>query len=722
MANNEDLLCRKRSAMKAKLTNFSNFITVLLSCESISDLQRIELEGRLSKFDALFGEFDELQLEIEVLADNPEGAYAERTKFEERYHSLAAQARLLLGTGNAACAGGDGGSVAGSSNKNTGQSFQNGFIRMPTINLPHYDGSYNYWLEYRETYLSLIHNSSAIDDISKFHYLRASLKGSAKEIIKNIDFKGDNYQMAWSLLCDRYDNSRLLVHNHVQALFNVDKLPKESHLSLRSLIDSINKNIRALKTLNEPTDSWDTLIVYMMSCKLDPITSRNWEEYRNTLDTAPTLSQFCKFISNKADLLETLENNNQNHKIIHKLDNKQKSFIVATNNYNNHNNNHNSNQISYNKTPLKCPLCFKHHLLYTCESFRNLSIESRVCKSKELNVCMNCLRTGHITSRCRLSRCKYCKGKHNTLLHVDDQTMSTSINNSMPSSSSSVALPIDIAGISSTNCPTGNVALSCDTIIQNTTSSILLSTAMVKVVSDDGEKFDARILLDNGSTANFITQTLSNKLRLPRRNINSTITGINSQTSNSTQSCNLTIISLDDNFKINIDCYILPEITKLLPPTSIDIRNIPIPSNLQLADPSFYCPSPIDILVGAEVFWAVLGSASIKLGKNQPTLYASKFGWIVTGPVIVSSKSFSTKQSHYCNLQTNELNLNLNKFWELDSVPLKYSLSPEERACEESFRTNTTRNKDGRFMVTYPLKDNCNTLGNSYEMAKRRFL
>ncbi|XP_059062976.1 uncharacterized protein LOC131855693 [Achroia grisella] len=110
---------------------------------------------------------------------------------------------------------------------------------------------------------------------------------------------------------------------------------------------------------------------------------------------------------------------------------------------------------------------------------------------------MNCLRTGHITSRCRLSRCKYCKGKHNTLLHVDDQTMSTSINNSMPSSSSSVALPIDIAGISSTNCPTGNVALSCDTIIQNTTSSILLSTAMVKVVSDDGEKFDARILLDN---------------------------------------------------------------------------------------------------------------------------------------------------------------------------------------------------------------------------------
>ncbi|KAJ8713648.1 hypothetical protein PYW07_014018 [Mythimna separata] len=112
----EELFVRKRSALKAKLTNFCNWINVLMSCESVSSLQRIELEGRLSKFDALYDEFDNLQLEIEVLSDKPDDAYQERAKFEERYHAVAAQARSLL---ISADAGIDGGSVAGSTDKNT---------------------------------------------------------------------------------------------------------------------------------------------------------------------------------------------------------------------------------------------------------------------------------------------------------------------------------------------------------------------------------------------------------------------------------------------------------------------------------------------------------------------------------------------------------------------------------------------------------------------------
>ncbi|XP_021196017.2 uncharacterized protein LOC110380377 isoform X4 [Helicoverpa armigera] len=113
---NEDLLIRKRSAIKAKLTNFCNHVNVLMSCDSLSSLQRIELEGRLRKFDALYDDFDNLQLEIEVLSDKPDEAYGERAKFEERYHAVAAQARSLL---ISADAGVDGGSVAGSADKNT---------------------------------------------------------------------------------------------------------------------------------------------------------------------------------------------------------------------------------------------------------------------------------------------------------------------------------------------------------------------------------------------------------------------------------------------------------------------------------------------------------------------------------------------------------------------------------------------------------------------------
>ncbi|XP_028158327.1 uncharacterized protein LOC114351347 [Ostrinia furnacalis] len=283
------ILIKKRSAMKAKLTHFNNYLNSLGSTKKLSDMQRIDLEGRFSKFDALYADFDALQLDIEVQSDAPDSEYEERAQFEERYHALAAQARSLL----ASAGSGDSESVTSSASK-SGASLHNNFIRLPKIDLPNFNGSYQCWLEYRDTFLSLIHNSSSIDNISKFHYLRASLQGNALEIIKNIDFNSDNYKMAWNLLCERYNNSRLLVNNHVQALFNVGNVSKESSASLRHLIDTINKNIRALKTLNEPTEYWDTLIVYMMSNKLDIVTSRNWEEYRSTLPKSPSLSQFCQ--------------------------------------------------------------------------------------------------------------------------------------------------------------------------------------------------------------------------------------------------------------------------------------------------------------------------------------------------------------------------------------------------------------------------------------------
>ncbi|XP_047032787.1 uncharacterized protein LOC124639459 isoform X2 [Helicoverpa zea] len=510
---NEDLLIRKRSAIKAKLTNFCNHVNVLMSCDSLSSLQRIELEGRLRKFDALYDEFDNLQLEIEVLSDKPDEAYGERAKFEERYHAVAAQARSLL---ISADAGVDGGSVAGSADKNTGASFRHNFVRLPKINLPTFDGSYQCWLEYRDTYLSLIHSSSAIDDISKFHYLRASLTGDAQQVIKNIDFKSEHYQLAWNLLCERYDNSRLLVKNHVQTLFNTPAILKESCVALRQFVDNINKQIRALKSLNEPTDQWSTLVVIMMSSRLDKVTNRDWEEYSNTLPKFPTLSEFCSFVSKRADLLETVEHS----KSTNKEDGSTNSYTVNTNN-SKKNYNTTKPKPNTNKEFNNCPLCKNNHFMFVCDDFRKLSVENRLAKVKELNVCFNCLRPGHSSKRCKLSHCKYCNRKHNTLLHVE-QSNST-VQDPMPSS---VALPTlltdDVSGGAQLqNGTSESVVMSSDTAA--TTRSVLLSTALVTVVSTRGEKFDARILLDNGSTANFITETLCHKLGLPRRNVNSTI-------------------------------------------------------------------------------------------------------------------------------------------------------------------------------------------------------
>lgn len=77
-------------------------------------------------------------------------------------------------------------------------------------------------------------------------------------------------------------------------------------------------------------------------------------------------------------------------------------------------------------------------------------------------------------------------------------------------------------------------------------------------------------------------------------------------------------------------------------------------------------------MVGAEVFWDILCNASIDLGKTRPKINASKLRWIVSDYLALPSH---IAPLYYCNVSINELNANINEFWELDSVSSKKNLN-----------------------------------------------
>lgn len=693
-------LKKSKGSMKAKLTQFQAYLEIAKGYKpTLSDLHSIELQNRLERIKKMFNEFDTLQNELEMLSEIPDEQYSERQIFEAQYFSLVAAAQELLDACSKKQQVQEGSEFEDPRSGESCSHSKNCF-HLPKINIPQFNGDYQNWLEFRDTYISMIHKNDNLDNISKFHYLRASLHGSAAIVVQNINFTKESYETAWNLLCDRYDNSRLLVNNHVHALFNVEPISRESSQSIRHLLDVTNKNIRALTVLKQPTQHWDTLIIYMMSNKLDSVTSRYWGEFRNTLSEPPTLSQFCTFLSNRADLLENLED-----KITINPENvKTKSFIIRNNESNK----------KYNKNNA-CPMCKSEHLLFSCEKFKALSIESRINKVKECKLCFNCLKPGHSNKTCTLTHCRYCKLKHNTLLHLH----TNKIQNPNPASTApiqeSVALPISsIVTDTSQSTVINDIALSTNTHQHTTSSNVLLSTAVVHVLDYKGSAHKARLLLDNGSTANFITHELCSKLGLQKRETRSTISGIWTQSCDSTKSCNIIIKSLYSDYQANVNCLILPQITKALPSKLINTNHINLPTGVQLADPSFGVPSAIDILVGAETFWSVICNNSIDLGKNQPKLYETKLGWLVSGYIA------GPKSSHHCHFLNQEESLS--RFWELDSILPKHSLTTEERECENLFYTSTYRKDNGQFVVTMPLKKDPSELGDSYAMAKIRFL
>lgn len=103
------------------------------------------------------------------------------------------------------------------------------------------------------------------------------LQDGALQLVSSIETTNDNYAIAWELINNRYENKKIIIHTHMKALFEIPQLVKETHVILRQTIDNFQMHVRALKALQEPVEHWDTVLIYILTGKLDGKTRRDWE-------------------------------------------------------------------------------------------------------------------------------------------------------------------------------------------------------------------------------------------------------------------------------------------------------------------------------------------------------------------------------------------------------------------------------------------------------------
>ncbi|XP_059061597.1 uncharacterized protein LOC131854485 [Achroia grisella] len=702
-------LIRKRGSFKGRLTSFSTYLNSL-DVSSMSPTDVNELQLRIGKIELLYDQFDEVQLQLECIVENSDLQISERTEFESQYYKLLALGQKIqfdfssthdqhLNVNSEKC------SRSGNNCKP---------VRLPIIEIKKYNGSYDTWIEFRDTFTSLIHSNDDIDPINKFHYLRASLEGTAAVVIQSFEFSSKNYEIAWQLLCERFDNKRLLLQNHVSALFNIEPVTKESSTVLKRVVDQVNKNLRALESLGEPVKHWDTLLIHIVIHKLDSKSYREWEELKSNLDKNKpiTFNDFITFLRNRADLLESLElsrnvsTSNQPSQYI-KPTSKCKSMVSVQNN---------------NIVPMVCPKCNGDHSLGNCHQFLSLSNNERFQLLPNYKVCYNCFRKGHFANHCKKPGCKVCKRKHNTLVHVVD--LKSVLNNE--------TLHSDVCSTSETSRPVvrirdeSNIPISLSANVADMNrggQEVLLSTALVKVYDIHNREHVARAVLDSGSTSCLMTEKMYSQLNLSTINVNKSVIGINNVSSHVGKMCRVSMKSLNNSFSVNINCYILPSITDNVPSSQINLTDLKLPSNIHLADPKFHSPSAVDLILGADIFWDLIGLQQLKLGIDKPILHETKLGWVVSGPINCGYKS-SSSHNIKCNFSSihDETPTQLTQFCQFEQVcPQSSNYSVEEKLCEERFIKNITRLKDGRFCESIPLKQNSIMLSDSFQRAKYSF-
>jgi hypothetical protein len=157
-----------------------------------------------------------------------------------------------------------------------------------------------------------------------------------------------------------------------------------------------------------------------------------------------------------------------------------------------------------------------------------------------------------------------------------------------------------------------------------------------------------------------------------------------------------------------------------MPMTNIYISTWRFPSDVALADRVFHKPAPIDILLGAEIFFEILKSERYDC-KGLPVLQNTKLGYLLSGKLHHSYVKDYKRPCHSLFVQTDSLHHMMERFWSIEQMNNKI-LTKEERDCEKHFELNTKILETGQYEVRLPLSDSAEKLGDSYDTAKAKLL
>ncbi|XP_050064313.1 uncharacterized protein LOC114118967 [Aphis gossypii] len=666
MSTNLRKLTKKRNNYKASINQINDFVKAYNS--TIQSTRQVST--RLSKLNDLMDSFAKVQEDI-IELDEGEDDDDEYLKYQDIYCTVKANMEDIIAKH---------GVPEAAASTNLSRSSVCDSIRLPTIKPPEFNGSLEDWASFIDTFNALFHNNSSLSDVQRLHYLKTSVSGPAADIIKNFTITAENYTAAYNELVRQYENKSLTIQSHIRSLLQTPKVQVPSAVELRNLHHHISSHVRALKALGQPVMNWDAWLVTLICSQLDSITAGEWQ-LRQDEKELPTYAQIESFLSKRVAAYEA-----------GLISNKATEEKVVRPKHTQYNNKALFSQSSEGKHK-KCPACSGQHNIYSCEHFKDMSIADRRNFVSKARLCFNCLNYGHQVKDCKFSACPKCNKRHNSKLH-EEQGVVVSLANQLNQSTNSEA----------------NAVLCAELTKPTSSMHVMLATASVYVHDINGRPRLCRAVLDSGSQLNLVTLACVKRLGFSSSRSTCNIVGVGEMASKS-QCLPLTYLSSRfGSHKRSILLHSLPTIVNSLPAQTIDTDDLNIPEHIrdQLADPQFNVPGPIDILVGTEMFFDILGGEKWPLTVAS-SLHSTDFGWIVVGKLPITSR------------QTEYQSLSLTGTSSLSLFTVTSSQPAAEEQAERHFASTVSRDINGRFIVKLPFAQDPHVLGDSRQMAQRRF-
>ncbi|XP_058456554.1 uncharacterized protein LOC131433952 [Malaya genurostris] len=689
----------RRQAVVSKLQRMRNMM------ETAEDITVHHLETYLRRVDSCYDEYNSIQNEI--YAEFPDQRTEQESAFIE-FELLYEELRVTI------CASMDAlrmkqiqvvpkAAIAeGGENQ---QTIVNQSLGLPHVPLPTFDGTYEKWFRYKQLFQDLMRKYPHLSDATKLHYLTQTLKGKAENVLSEQILNENNFQPAWNILEERFENKRTIIDIHVGGLLNLRRMNKESSSELRQLVEECSRHVESLEFHDQLMQGMsEQLVISLLTSKLDKATLSLWEGNVQPKQL-PNYKDTVQFLQNRCFVLERCETN-ASHKPSEVAKQKQlvpvaKATVKV----------HAALQTKENV----CVFCDESHNVNKCNTLKQMTVPERIVAVKEKHLCFNCLKRGHRVGQCKSRMCTVagCGRKHHTQLHSEITTEKAVADGNAAESTKEE--PVETGQSTSVTCT--SAVVKSQAIYKK---EVILSTAIVQVKDSRGEFRPVRVLLDSGSQSNFLSEHAVNLLRLKCENIRVGVVGINGEKLTVTQQTMARVKSSYGDASWVLEFLVVPQVTGILPLQKIDIRQWEIPPNIKLADPRFNISAKVDMLIGAELFFDLLITDRMKLDNGQPMLWRSELGWIVCGSRTSIKRPSLVAVAHYISSEASLENA-VQRFWKQEEVPEVEKLTSEFEQCIDHFE-KTHRRENGRFVVRLPFRDTVKLLGNSRSLAERRFL
>ena len=307
--------------------------------------------------------------------------------------------------------------------------------KLPTVQIPKFDGDHGQWVTWKHSFESLVHSCPDLSNYIKHTQLLNSLTGTAANKISAFPPSEENYQKAWLALCESYDQKRIIVAEHIDAIHDLPVLTRTTPEGLSLLIDKTKQHLSMLREVG--IELHEQHIIRILERRLPTGILARWHEKLDS-NTLPSLDELYKFIQASVFRIRAIdriawggrdtamkrgaERTNQPLLKIKKAEGR--SLVTSTQSPNSG----------------ECCKCGENHRLYHCPAFEKLKIPERWKLVKANGLCPNCL--GNHKSECMSKfRCKKCSKDHHTLLHNDKTQNPRNAKNPQRGNESRVSAP-----------------------------------------------------------------------------------------------------------------------------------------------------------------------------------------------------------------------------------------------------------------------------------------